>query len=286
VGADELLAPAAGQQALTVEQLTAGAKDPIVVVDFLQLSAAPQLAEVLASRSDGHPVYRIDPVTDLAGDDGYHALDGLAAGYADACVGTGLSDRELMVTGYCSAAALSLLLAARLAKVANVSSVLVQPTWPDARSIAADFGSFRADLSVGDHLRPDGMADADALPDLEASPHLILEQMRGVLRHDLQAMAEARGLHPAGRAVADLLARYLAWLGFGLSSRDALRRPWPGELRPRLLLGATAEPFIPWLDPGSYQVVRLEVPEQELLADAAFADSVLTDQRASDGGAA
>ena len=286
MGTDEILVSAAGREILTVEQLTAGAGDPVVVVDFLQLSASRQLAEVLAARSNGHPIYRIDPVTDLAGDERYRALDRMATGYAEACVGKGLIDRELTVTGYCSAAALSLLLAARLAKVANVTSVLVQPTWPDARSIAADFGSFRADLSVGAHPLSDGKADADISLDMEASPHLIFEKMRDVLRRDLQAVAEARGLHMAGRALADLLARYLAWLGFALSSRDALRRPWPRELRPRLLLGATAAPFVPWLNPESYQVVRLEAPEQELLADDAFADSVLTDQRASDGGAA
>lgn len=284
MGKDEHLDAPPDHYTLTIERLTAGAGRPIVVVDFLQLSSARQLAEVLSARSNGHPVYRIDPVTDLARDGRYRPLDSLADGYADACLRAGVVRRELTVAGYCSAAALALLIAARLAGRAKVDSVLVQPTWPDAQSVASDFGSFRADLGAGN--QPLSGLDTEVTPDMAARPDVLLEQMHDALHRDLQVMAAARGLDTAGPALADLLARYRAWLGFLLSSRAALQRPWPREMHPRLLLGAAAEPLIPWSDPGSYHVVRLQVPDDELLTDAALADTVLAPPRSWEGRAA
>lgn len=276
MNADERSETPSAQRGLTVERLAAGERDPLVVVDFLQLGSSQPLAEVLGAHNQGHPVYRIDPVTDLAAAGGtYRSLGSLADGYARACADEGLAGLPMAVVGFCSAAALSLLIAGLLAAQAPVSSILVQPTWPDARSIGADFASFRTDLGAGGDRSAEQATGSDAPQDAEASPRAALERMCDVLRRDLRALAKATGLDAAGPGLADLLARYQAWLGFALSSQDAAGRPWPREIRSCLVLGADAEAFIPWLDPGSYRLVRLAAPERGLLRDPSFADSVL-----------
>jgi hypothetical protein len=250
---------------LTLDQLTGGTEDPVLVVDFVQFSSARLLSEELSTHSNGHPVYRIDPVTDLARDQTYRPLDVLAEGYVAECIQQGLARRRLAVVGYCSAAALSLCIAARLAGFSKAGSILVQPTWPDAEMIAADFGSFRADLG----------AKADSFPDPDADPDLALRQMQGVLHDDLRAMAAVHGLDPGSAALAEMLARYRSWLGFLLSSSDALRRPWRHEIRPHVLLGADADPVMPWFGADAYRVIRLPVSDKALLSDAKLADWVL-----------
>lgn len=264
-----------GHCPLTVEQLTAGTGNPIVVVDFLQLTSARPLAEVLSARGGGRPIYRIDPVTDLAHDDRYRPLESLADGYAGACMRNGLVRGELTVAGYCSAAALALLLAARLARLATVGAILIQPTWPNTRSICEHFRSFRADLGASVNQLPSHGTDTGLLPDTAADPNLILQQMHAILERDLRAMAMTHGLDLASPGLPELLARYRAWLGFALATREALAHPWPCDIHPQVLAGADGKPHMPWLDPASYRVVRLPVTEEELLTDPAFADSLL-----------
>ncbi|MGH3376853.1 MAG: hypothetical protein ACRDP6_19160, partial [Actinoallomurus sp.] len=106
------------QGPLTVDRLAEGPGTPILVVDFVQFSATRPLSEELGEHSRGHPVYRIDPVTDLTGEEGYRPLDALVDGYAAACAGHGLPGGRLLVVGYCSAAPLALRLAARFASTA------------------------------------------------------------------------------------------------------------------------------------------------------------------------
>lgn len=235
------MAPASGPTR-SLDQLADGGGDPVLVVDFVQFSTTQQLSDDLGRHAGGHPVYRIDPVTDLAREPGYRPLDVLADGYAETCLARGLAGGRLAVVGHCSAATLSLALADRLAGRAEVSSVLVQPTWPDQEMVAADFGSFRAELG----------AAAGPVPDL-ADPDLALAQMTVVLRDDLRAMALRVGLDPASAALADMLARYRAWLGFLLAGSTARRRSWE-----------------------SHQVVPLPVPDGAGRTDGMLAGRVLT----------
>jgi hypothetical protein len=227
---------------LSLDQLADGGGDPVLVVDFVQFSTTQQLSDDLGRHGGGHPVYRIDPVTDLAREPGYRPLDALADGYAEVCLARGLAGGRLAVVGHCSAAPLSLCLADRLAGRAEVSSVLVQPTWPDEEMIGTDFGSFRAELG----------AAAGPVPDL-VDPDLALAQMTVVLRDDLRAMALRYGLDPASAALGDMLARYRAWLGFLLAGSAAPHRPW-----------------------GSGQVVPLPAPDGAGRIDGMLAGRVLS----------
>ena len=56
---------------LSLDQLADGGGDPVLVVDFVQFSTTQQLSDDLGRHGGGHPVYRIDPVTDLAREPGY-----------------------------------------------------------------------------------------------------------------------------------------------------------------------------------------------------------------------
>jgi hypothetical protein len=251
---------------LTVDQLTTGPGDPVLVVDFIEFSAAQRLSEVLSRQATGNPVYRLDPVTDLTRDSAYWPLDKLADGYADLWLAHGPGRPRLAVVGYCSAAALAWCIAARLASLVQLGFVLVRPTWPDAQLISAEFADFRADLG----------GETTAVPDLEADPELALRQMQRVLRDDLHVMAAGSGLDPASPSLTELLDRYRAWLGFLLSSSEAQRRPWPGALHPHVLVGADTEPLVLHADSVAYEIVRCPVPGHALMDDANLADSVLT----------
>ena len=207
---------AADRPALSVEQLAGGDRAPVLVVDFVQFTSTQPLPDELARHGRGHPVLRIDPVTDLAREPAYRPLDALADGYAEACRRQGLAGGRIAVVGHCSAAPLALALADRLAGAAEVSPVLVRPTWPDAAMVAADFRSFRDELG----------AAAGPVP-AAADPDLALRQMTVVLHDDLRAMARTQGLDPGSAVIADMLARYRAWLGFLLAGSAASRRAWP-----------------------------------------------------------
>jgi hypothetical protein len=210
--------PTASSPAGSLERLADGGRDPVLIVDFLQFTATQPLGDELARHARGHPVLRIDPVTDLAGEPGYRPLDALADGYAELCRWQRLTGGRLAVVGYCSAVPLSLRLADRLAAEAEVSSVLVRPTWPDGGMVAAGFGAFRAELGAAPGPVPE-----------PADPELALQQMTVVLRDDLRAMARAHGLDPASAVLGDMLARYRAWLGFLLAGSAAPRPAWGPE---------------------------------------------------------
>lgn len=253
---------------LSLDQLSAGSGDPVVVVDFVQFSTAQPLSEELSRYGSGHPVFRIDPVTDLAREQAYRPFEDLVEGYVERCLQRGLDRGPLAVVGHCSAAALALAMAARLGGRAPVSSVLVRPMWADDAVIAADFRGFRTDLG----------ADPGPVPDLTADPDLGLRQMSVLLRDDLRAMALTHDLDPASAALGDMLARYRAWLGFLLAGRAGRTGPrqWPdGTPPPVLLLDADAEPVLPGFEPGSCPVVRLPAPDGTPRTDAALADQVL-----------
>ncbi|HZB50671.1 MAG TPA: hypothetical protein VE547_16405 [Mycobacteriales bacterium] len=196
---------------LSVDQLVAGRGDPVLVVDFVQFSAARQLSEELAEHAGDRPVHRIDPVTDLARDPDYRPFGALVDGYAALCRERGLGGGRLTVVGQCSAAPLAAALAGRLGGPDRVRPVLVEPRWPDAAMVAGDLRTFRTELG----------ADPGPGPAPDADPARALRRMAALLREDLQAMARRDQLDPASAVLADLLARYRAWLGFLLASSAA-----------------------------------------------------------------
>jgi hypothetical protein len=250
---------------LTIDQLVGGPNEPILVVDFIQFSAARPLSEILGSHSQDHPVYRADPVTDLTRDQAYWPLDELADGYSALCRQRGLGRGRLIIVGYCSAAGLSGQITARLARQADLSLFLVDPVWPDAELTAEHFMSFRASLGATPSPAPGGHAD----------PRLALRDMLDVLRDDLHAMALSRGLDPVSPSLGDLLERYRAWLGFLLASQAVRGRPWPDGVHPQVLPGADGELLIPHAEPGSYRVIPQPASGSAPPDEAGIADAVL-----------
>lgn len=212
-----------------LERLAAGPGDPLLVVDLLQFTGAIELSAVIAAASNGRAVDRADPVADLASRRSYQPLDALADGYARAWL-RGVAGPQVTVVGYCSAAALAVLIAARLAPAAEVTTVLVEPMWPDDEMVSAGFAAIRATLG----------AREGSGPDLGAEPAVALAAMDQALGADLAAAARARGLDEAGAAYQDLLGRYRAWLGFLLASRETLRQGLAPPVQAHVLTQAQA----------------------------------------------
>lgn len=264
--------------ALTIKRLTPGDAGPVIVIDFLRVSSTPRLSTMLAGEAHDHPVIAVDPVADLARCETFVPLGELAAGYADAVACAAPAAEATVVIGYCAAAALALRIAARLSgsgavgclsgQKSRVRTILAQPTWPDTTMIRADMAGFRADLGV-----------TDGSPgDLAGDPGMILHRFERVLRADIRAMARVNGLDGSAavtRALADLLDRYRAWLGFLLASRAALEQPWHPGVPVDVVAGTSGPAAVPWLGPGSYAVTRLPLPGEESLAAALLARSAL-----------
>jgi hypothetical protein len=234
-------------------------------VDFTPFSASQRIAEILSRHRRTHAIYQVDPVTDLAITPAYRPIEELAAGYASLFGDGARPSRPALVIGYCSAAALSLRVADRIAgAAARVVSVLVQPIWPDDALICEQFEAFRRDLGAGQ----------GSCPVLAGNPGAALQRMQEVLAGDLRTMAEGSGLNASSEVLSQLLARYTAWLGFLLASRDSLLQPWRPELPVHLVAGTSAEQVIPWAGLPS-QVTRLPVPDDELVKASGFAELLL-----------
>ncbi|WP_167343997.1 hypothetical protein [Streptomyces violaceorubidus] len=254
-----------GRFPLTIDQLSAGSAEPVLVVDFIDFSAARQLSQTLGNRTEDNPVYCLDPVSDLARDSAYWPLDALAEGYADLWLKSGPAGPRLTVVGYCSAAALSWTIAARLADQVATRLLLVQPTWPDAQFVSTSFGELRANLS----------GEPSAAPELAADPDQALRQMQRLLRDDLHLMAERAGMDATSPTLDELMDRYRAWLSFVLAGSAARARPMPTRPRPTILVTADAEPCVP--DDGllTYDIVRHSVPPEAPMDETGLADAVL-----------
>ncbi|HEV2450801.1 MAG TPA: hypothetical protein VGS62_02610 [Streptosporangiaceae bacterium] len=277
---------------LVPEPLTSGDAEPVIVTDFLRFSGAPRLSHVLAGQAHGHPVFAVDPVADLARWETFVPLDELAAGYADAFSAAAPAAEGAVVIGYCAAGALALRIAARLTRSGRVLTILARPTWPDTAMIRASMASFRADLGTADGS-PDDLANDltndldddlanDLTNDLDGDPAMILRRLERVLQADMRAMARTRGLDKSASAVEaldDLLGRYRVWLGFLLASRAALKPLWHPGVPVDVLTETSGPARVPWLEPGSYAVTRLSLPEDESLATTLLARSALTVMR-------
>lgn len=266
--------------ALLVERLATGTAGSVLVADFQPFAAGPRLAERLADGSHRLAVYQLDPARDLAGLPDYLPLDELADGYAERfaelCTAGG-SDRGSecgsavgsTVIGYCSAAALALRIAARLAADRPVRVLLARPTWPDARLIGSILDSVRAELG----------GTGGAAPELTGEPPEVLAELVELLRAELRELARGHGLDPAGRPLIELAERYRAWFGYLLAAQDALRRPWSAELELRVYADELEPAGVPWYEPAAYRRQLLALGQDEDAAAGRLADALLRQLR-------
>src|SRR5260370_28018277 len=118
-----------------LQQLTGGDAEPVLVAAFQALTTAPRLSRLLSSRAEGHPVYQIDPVGVLSGDQLYVPLQDLAAACVEEFLASGPPDGRVFIAGYCSASALSLHVARLLEEFRDVTGILGTPAWPDEQHV-------------------------------------------------------------------------------------------------------------------------------------------------------
>lgn len=252
-----------------LERLTGGDAEPVFVLDFQRVSSAPRFGELLSVGNSGHPIYQADPVGYLQASRDYQPLADMAVLYADAFLGAEAVATAVTIVGYCSAAALSLRIAERVARSYEVRIILVRPTWPDDAMIGSEFARLRADLGAAE----------TACPDLSQDNASILRRMEQLLGADLRAMITARNLHEPSVMASGLLARSLGWLGFLLACREDVKAPWRDVPSPEVITGTAGAPPVPWIDPGAYPVTRVTAPAEGDDEDRLLADLVLSPTR-------
>ncbi len=250
---------------LKPERLSAGASGSVLVIDFQPLSTGPRLGQLLADAGLDLTVHQLDPARELSGD-GYLSLDELAEGYADAFLRADPAP-VTTVLGYCSAAALALRIADRLATGRAVSTMLLRPTWPDANLIGSLLAGVRAEL---------GSATLPA-PDVGGDPRAALGGLERQLHAELRALADAHSLDPASRPLVELLERYRGWFGYLLAAQDGLRTRWPArpELNLQVYTDAADSAAVPWTEAGDYGCRLLDLPADEAAATGRLAQAVL-----------
>ncbi|WBB75650.1 hypothetical protein O7602_09155 [Micromonospora sp. WMMD1128] len=199
-----------------LEVLADGPGAPLVIIDFIRISAGAGLGELLASAPADRPVYRADPVETLLRADRFRSATDLAEEYAAAV--HRLPVRPARIVGYCSATPV----AVRTAELTGVPLVLVEPTWPDRAAAAHDFRGFRATLREGEPA---------AVP-LDADPARALSVMARTLDGDLDVFARANDLPDDERQDTreQLVDRYVAWLHVLLSASADPVPPRPADV--------------------------------------------------------
>ena len=254
-------------QGLIIEQLAAGDADPVLVADFPTGSAAPRISDLLSVQARGRSVYRIDPLAALSGDQPYIPISQLAAGYADAFASSEPADGRVYVIGHCSCAGLSLRLTGLLAASRQVSTVLLLPTWPDTGDVAEKFAEFQTNLGAA--LQP--------CPDLDPDPDGSISRMEHILRDQMAAAADRRGLPASTDAFLGLLVWYRAWLAFLLACRNDPPIALPaGSATVTVLTRAPADMRVPGMGPGSYRICPAQAPERPDEPTADLAQLALT----------
>jgi hypothetical protein len=216
-------------------------------VDFQPFSADPRFCDLIAEHSADHPVHGIDPIAELVGRDTYTPLTAQVSrltARAAKFIEASQTRSRVAVIGYCSAAALSLRLAASLAETRQVVALLIRPVWPGTAMIGDELRRLRRNLS----------AEHAVTPDLDGNGDAALRVMTDLLQADIRAMAVSHDIGESDDSLGELLAQYRAWLGFLLSSRDALREPWPRVVPLHVLTDAPDGVSVPWRELSSYAV--------------------------------
>jgi hypothetical protein len=250
-----------------LQRLTGGAGAPVLVADFQAWATAPRLSELLSRRTTTSPVYRIDPISVLSTDERYVPLTELADACAEHYLAAAPTGRQLHVVGHCSASALALHVASRLAGERGVTVILVAPTWPDERLVQAKFAEFLA--NIGAPARP--------CPALGGDPAAAVDRLEEALRDELVAIAHARGVDPAAGVFAELLGWYRGWLSFLLACHHDPSASWraPEPAGVVVLAGPGTAPHVPGLVAGAYPVAEVPVLAENSPITPDLADALL-----------
>jgi hypothetical protein len=247
-------------------KLTDGDNEPILVAEFQAWTTAPRLSELLSSEAEGHPVYRIDPIATLSGDQGYIPLQDLAAAYVADFVDSAPPGKRVYIAGHCSAAALTLHMAGLLGHTREVTAILVGPTWPDETDV--QYRLTKALATLG--------AAGRSYPELDVDPAAAVAQMELLLKDEIVALAAARGVNGAAEAFTELLTWHRAWFSFLLACHNDPSANWAtSSVEVMVMSGSTQDCAIPGLRTESYRVCLAPVPGQDDPITRELASSVL-----------
>jgi hypothetical protein len=250
-----------------LRQLTAGDAEPVLVAEFQAWTTAPRLSRLLGERAEGHPVYQIDPVGMLSGDQPYLSLPELAATCVEEFLALGSPGGQVFIAGHCSASALSLHVARRLEATRDVTAILVGPAWPDAENVRHRFAEALSNFRVPE--RP--------CPELDGDPAAVVARMEDVLKEELDALAARRGVNGAAKAFAELLAWHRGWLAFLLACHNDPPMAWATAATELIVLSGSAGGHrIPGLSPEAYQLHQAPILHEQDPITPELAESVLT----------
>lgn len=230
-----------------LRRLAPGDTAPILVADFQPMSMAPRLSELLCERLPGRPVFQLDPIGVLSGPRRYLPMRELAAAALRQFRCAGAEHGAVQVVGHCSAAPLSLRIAAGVATARPATAVLVNPSWPDDDHVAAKFAEFLGKFDRVPH----------PAPALDGDPGLVVASLERVFQQKVAALAASRGISGSAGAMTDLIVWYRAWLAFLLAGRN--ETPIGTGASPPVVVLSDAAPtvVVPGLAAGSYPVYQL-----------------------------
>jgi hypothetical protein len=233
-----------------LQQLTGGDAEPVLVAEFQAWTTAPRLSRLLSDRAEGRPVYQIDPVGMLTGEQLYLPLQDLAAACVEEFLGSGPPDGRVFIAGHCSASALSLHVARLLKETRDVTAILVRPVWPGEELVRSRFAEALSKLG----------APGRPCPELGGDPAAAVAQMAQVLKEELIALAASRGVNGATDAFAELLAWHRGWLAFLLACHNDPTVAWAGSATEVIVLSGPADHHtVPGLSHDGYRVCPVPV---------------------------
>lgn len=233
---------------LILTRLAAGAAKPVLVADFQAFSSAPRLSRLISDQVEGRPVYQVDPLGALSRDRPYISLADLAAEAAGSFARSQPPDGPAFVVGYCSAAALSVRIAALLARSREATAILLRPSWPGPGAIEEQFATLAANVGAP-HL---------SCPGLDGDPGRCVRRMADLLRAELEALVISQGLDGSDDTFGELLLTYRSWLAFLLACRnDSPDGSAAGATAVTVLTEAPDGVTVPGLPAGAFEVSPL-----------------------------
>ena len=239
---------------MIVRRIVAGAAQPVLVADFQAFSSAPRLSHLVSDRAEGRPVYQVDPLGALSRDRPYISLADLAAEAVGSFGRSQPADGPVFVIGYCSAAALSVHMAALLARTREATAILLRPTWPDTDGVRATFATLAANL--GARQLP--------CPELDGDPEHCVQIMEKLLGAELKALVTSQGLDASADTFGELLLTYRSWLAFLLACRnDSLADRTIRAAAVKVLTEAPDRVTVPGLSAGQFEICPLPVLDDE-----------------------